>query len=235
MTEELTAEERVSLATDWPPHHEHISKLLRLYDAALARSEAAEKQIAPVYEKGRATGRDDVAKYSRAIGEIEGQLGIAGAVPLRETIAAVRALRLKVTAAESALAEATEIVRMVDGAQLQGVFPFLARSARAFLSRTPAPVESLKFSPAAEAHLDALERTPAPAAKAEPGEVKRLEADGFYAARVHPEPRESTLLERIEAVIERTAKSPAEPDRLGTWDAVCAIRDLVRASKAGGA
>jgi hypothetical protein len=69
--------------------------------------------------------------------------------------------------AESALAEATEIVRMVDGAQLQGVFPFLARSARAFLSRTPAPVESLKFSPAAEAHLDALERTPAPAAKAE--------------------------------------------------------------------
>ncbi len=42
MTEELTAEERVSLATDWPPHHEHISKLLRLYDAALDR--AAELQ-----------------------------------------------------------------------------------------------------------------------------------------------------------------------------------------------
>jgi hypothetical protein len=45
----------------------------------------------------------------------------------------------------------------------------------------------------------------------------------------------TALLERIEAVIERTTKSPAEPGRLGTWDAVCTIRGLIRASKAGGA
>jgi hypothetical protein len=46
MTEELTAEERVSLATDWPPHYGTLAKLLRLYDAALARAEAAEKELA---------------------------------------------------------------------------------------------------------------------------------------------------------------------------------------------
>jgi len=43
MTEELTAEERAY----WADHSDgEVSKLLRLYDAALARAEAAEKELA---------------------------------------------------------------------------------------------------------------------------------------------------------------------------------------------
>ena len=57
-----------------------------------ARVAELEREREAAYERGRSAGREDVAKYSRAIGEIEAVLGIAGAVPLSETVAAVRAM-----------------------------------------------------------------------------------------------------------------------------------------------
>lgn len=58
------------------------------------------------FDRGRAIGREDVGKYSRAIGEIEAALGIAGAVPLSQTVAAVSVMRAELTAAREALGEA---------------------------------------------------------------------------------------------------------------------------------
>ena len=48
------------------------------------------RELAEAFDRGRAEGRADVAKYSRAIGEIEAALGIAGAVPMSSTVNAVR-------------------------------------------------------------------------------------------------------------------------------------------------
>lgn len=44
------------------------------------------------FDRGRAVGREDVAKYSNAIGRIEAALGIVGAQPLSETVRAVENL-----------------------------------------------------------------------------------------------------------------------------------------------
>lgn len=52
--------------------------------------------------EGRAKGREDVGKYSNAIGLIESAIGYAGARPLRETVAAVQRL---VAEREAALRE----------------------------------------------------------------------------------------------------------------------------------
>jgi hypothetical protein len=177
MTEELTAEEREWFLTRTPPHG---PKLMRLYDAALALAESHKAEACT------ALGREIkvLTALNVALARAE-----AAEKALRDSDA--RWVRAYGPSAESALAEATEIVRMVDGAQLQGVFPFLARSARAFLSRTPAP-----------------------AAKEEP-----------------------TLLERIEAECESVNGTYSHPDQLE--QAVCKafdnIRELIRASKAGGA
>lgn len=47
------------------------------------------------YDRGRAEGRADVAKYSNAIGLIESVLGCTGARPLNETVETVKQLTLK--------------------------------------------------------------------------------------------------------------------------------------------
>ena len=57
-----------------------------------AEALAWQKVSAAEFDRGRTEGRADVAKYSRAIGEIEGALGIAGAVPLSMAVDEVRAL-----------------------------------------------------------------------------------------------------------------------------------------------
>lgn len=58
-----------------------------------AATKALIDAIANEYNRGRATGRADVAKYSNAIGRIESILGYAGARPLAETVQAVATLR----------------------------------------------------------------------------------------------------------------------------------------------
>ena len=63
-------------------------------------------ELATEYERGRAVGREDVGKYSRTIGEIEGVLGITGAVPMRETVEAVRKLVTALAAARAAREQA---------------------------------------------------------------------------------------------------------------------------------
>ena len=78
-------------------------------------------------EAGRSQGREDVGKYSRAIGEIEGLLGITGAVPLRQTVQAVRALTEQLAEATGLLREAIVVGPMGWHLRLD-----------AFLSRAPA-------------------------------------------------------------------------------------------------
>jgi len=78
-------------------------------------------------EAGRSHGMDDVGKYSRAIGEIEGLLGITGAVPLRQTVQAVRALTEQLAEATGLLREAIVVGPMGWHLRLD-----------AFLSRAPA-------------------------------------------------------------------------------------------------
>lgn len=51
-----------------------------------------------------------------------------------------------------------------------------------------------------------------------------------YRARA-AKPPEPTLLERIEGIIGRALMSPAESDRIGTWEAVCEIRDILRSAR----
>jgi len=80
-------------------------------------------------EAGRSQGREDVGKYSRAIGEIEGLLGITGAVPLRQTVQAVRALTEQLAEATGLLREAIVVGPMGWHLRLD-----------AFLSRAPAQV-----------------------------------------------------------------------------------------------
>jgi len=52
------------------------------------------------FEQGRIVGRADVAKYARAIGEIESVVGIVGAVPMPQTAQAVRDLVSRAEKAE---------------------------------------------------------------------------------------------------------------------------------------
>jgi hypothetical protein len=56
------------------------------------RAQAAEQERDEAFNRGRAVGREDVGKYSHAIGQIEAVLGIVGARPMRETVDAVRRL-----------------------------------------------------------------------------------------------------------------------------------------------
>lgn len=53
------------------------------------------------YDRGRAAGRADIDQYSNAIGRIESALGIAGAVPMHETVDAVVALVRRADIAEA--------------------------------------------------------------------------------------------------------------------------------------
>lgn len=62
-------------------------------------------ELSEAREIGRSEGRADVAEYSRAIGEIEAALGIVGAVPMRETVNAVRGMALRIAALEAELAQ----------------------------------------------------------------------------------------------------------------------------------
>ena len=62
-------------------------------DDACAEVERLRGERDKAFDRGRAVGRDDVGKYSYAIGQIEGVLGIAGAQPLAETVKEVRRLR----------------------------------------------------------------------------------------------------------------------------------------------
>lgn len=61
-------------------------------DDARAEVERLRGDRDEAFDRGRAVGREDVGKYSYAIGQIEGVLGIAGAQPLAETVEAVRRL-----------------------------------------------------------------------------------------------------------------------------------------------
>lgn len=58
------------------------------------------------FELGRLVGRADVAKYARAIGEIESVVGIVGAVPMPQTVQAVRDLVSRAEKAERFVATA---------------------------------------------------------------------------------------------------------------------------------
>lgn len=58
------------------------------------------------FELGRLVGRADVAKYARAIGEIESVVGIVGAVPMPQTVQAVRDLVSRAEKAERFIATA---------------------------------------------------------------------------------------------------------------------------------
>lgn len=44
------------------------------------------------FDRGWTAGREGIARYSRTVGEIEAALGIAGAVPMRDTVSAVRSV-----------------------------------------------------------------------------------------------------------------------------------------------
>lgn len=69
-------------------------------DATILALVAAYRERDAAFDSGRNAGRAEVAKYSRALGEIEAVVGIAGAVPMRETVAAVRSLAQRAEAAE---------------------------------------------------------------------------------------------------------------------------------------
>lgn len=62
-------------------------------DDARAEVERLRGERDKAFDRGRAVGRADVGKYSYAIGQIEGVLGIAVAQPLAETVKEVRRLR----------------------------------------------------------------------------------------------------------------------------------------------
>lgn len=72
-------------------------------EKAEARVKELEGDLHASYDRGRAQGRVDVGKYSRAFGEIEKCLGMAGAVPLSQTVGSVRALKERVRELEAEL------------------------------------------------------------------------------------------------------------------------------------
>lgn len=82
-----------------------IAQLIDERNAANARADAE-------FERGRSVGREDVGKYSNAIGRIESALGISGAIPLEQTVKAVEMLNARAVAAERELeANALSAVR----------------------------------------------------------------------------------------------------------------------------
>jgi DNA repair exonuclease SbcCD ATPase subunit len=63
------------------------------------------------FDRGRAVGREDVGKYSNAIGLIESALGISGATPLGETVKAVERLATELEQAKARIVELDEVRR----------------------------------------------------------------------------------------------------------------------------
>ena len=87
---------------------EHISHINKQLIAAQQRIAELEQSSLEEFVRGRQSGREDVCKYSNAIGRIESVLGIVGAQPLSETVAAVTAQAAKLAAAQARIAELEE-------------------------------------------------------------------------------------------------------------------------------
>ncbi len=152
MKEERTAEERAYLAD----HSEgEVSKLLHLYDAALARAEAAEKGEKDAVQRAQwdLDWRIEAEQATKAA-----ESALAEATALLERCRDVEALRVLKDYFEARYSEPTGCNQ---------VPPELAFTPA--LSRTPAPSATFEH-PGAEQVFRELQarRTPAPAAKAEP-------------------------------------------------------------------
>lgn len=99
----------------------------RLQDVALqrgcdleeerAKAKLIDEQARTAYMKGRIDGREEVAKYARAIGEIEDALGLDGAQSMRATVDAVRALQRRVANALYARDKAREELAAMVGVE----------------------------------------------------------------------------------------------------------------------
>jgi hypothetical protein len=85
-----------------------VRALRREVEWQVACCDALRAELVVEYNRGRAAGRSDVGKYANAIGSIEAKLGLVGAVPLTETVAAVAALRAELSETQAHLRSALD-------------------------------------------------------------------------------------------------------------------------------
>jgi hypothetical protein len=217
MTEELTAEERALLehaasVRSCRLNGRVFARWMRCLDAALA---SAEQLRAGHYE----CREELAAALARAeAADAEAKRSALANLKTHQDWTVAHNGKL---AAESALAEATALLARVH--QFGVPHPAIRKDIGAFLSRTPAP--------AAKAETECCDGH-AQSGAHQPGCPRTVEQDSGKVRRV--DLTEPTLIERIEAECndwEAHAFGNGAQSRL----AMIRIRDLIRASKAGGA
>ena len=207
VTDELTAEERAELLREWgmyPPDFDVEQKLLRCYDAALARLQSAEDEmrrlgydVEPVF-----CFRDDgTPSHTSKVGDlcwdtIENKrrtfafikdAGEKTKAALARAEAAERlalSYEIRTATAESRLADATALLSAVEAISSSHALPESAEwrleRIRNLLSRTPAPAAPLGIR-----DFDASEYLfPAPAAESEPDPATLAQGLDWFRARI---------------------------------------------------
>lgn len=104
------------------------------------RAEEATEHARSEYDRGRRKGRADVGKYANAIGRIKGALGLAGAIPMDETVKAVGSLAKRLNEAQAACAALVAMVRGYAGLSSTPELSLIAATCRAALAQLPAAV-----------------------------------------------------------------------------------------------